>query len=211
MPLAPVGFVDLTDVSDATSSRLQVRAFDTSGGGTIELADYLIDGAFASNANGVTVSLLGNGFVQDQNGRFDFDFDELLESDDVAGITAVSSVHRVVSAEGTDVRLQVAGDIANDGSQSDLTFTMDIDGAAGLTLLDLRVVNGQQDGEIRHGSHLEATVGGTVRNPFFASAGTFDFTVGELAALDEILFGIDDTLLFVSEVYVPLADLFGVG
>ncbi len=211
LPLDPVGFVDLTDISDATSTRLRVRAFDTTGNNTIELANYIIDGAFATSSVGVTVSLLGEGFVVDQNGRFDFNYDELLESDDLAGVTAVSSIHRTVSDEGTDVRLEVTGDIATDGSQSDLSFEMDIDGAAGLTLVDLRVINGQQDGEIRHGSRLEAVVSGTVQAPNFIAAGAFDFTLAELSALDEILFGIDDVLLFVSELYVPLADLFGVG
>jgi len=211
LPLSPVGFVDLTDISDATSTRLRVRAFDDTGSNTIELANYIVDGAFASSSVGVTVSLLGEGFVRDQNGRFDFEYDELLESDDLAGITSVSSIHRTVSAEGTDVRLAVTGEIANDGSQSDLSFEMDIDGAAGLTLVDLRVINGQQDGEIQHRGRLEAVVTGTVQNPSFTAAGAFDFTLAEVAALDEILFGVDDILLFVSEIYVPLADLFGVG
>ena len=117
-----------------------MRAFDTTGGGTETIANYVVDGAFSSNSNGISVSLLSEGFVLDQNGRFDFELDELLESDDFAQVTRISSVHRVVSAEGTDVRLGVEGDLSFDGSHADLFFKMDIDGAAGLALGVLVVI-----------------------------------------------------------------------
>ena len=208
LPLRPFGFVDLTDESDAVSARLRVLAFDTSGGGTSRVADYVVDGAFASDANGVSVSLLSEGFVEDQNGRFDFELDELLASDDAAGVTRVTSEHRVLSAEGTEVRLRVGGDVSADGSHADLLFRMDIDGSAGLTLVDLGVVNGAQDGEIRHAGRVQALVGGTVEAPVFTDAVGRGFTHPELVALDEILFGIDDVLVFAGEAYIPLADLF---
>ena len=208
LPLQPFGFVDLTDESDAVSARLRIRAFDTSGGGTLRVADYLVDGAFASDANGVSVSLLAEGFVEDHNGRFDFELDELLESDDAARMTRVTSTHRVLSAEGTDVRLRVGGDLSADGSFADLQFRMDIDGSAGLTLVDLAVVNGAQEGEIRQAGRVEALVEGTVEAPVFIDAAGGGFNDSELVALDEILFGIDDVLAFAGEAYVPLADLF---
>ena len=208
LPLRPFGFVDLTDESDAVSARLRMRAFDTSGGGTRRVADYLVDGAFASDANGVSVSLLADGFAEDQNGRFDFELDELLEFDDAAGMTYVTSTHRVLSAEGTEVRLRVGGDLSADGTYADLVFRMDIDGSAGRTLVDLAVVNGAQDGEIRQAGRVEALVEGTVDAPVFIDATGRGFTSSELAALDEILFGIDDVLIFAGEAYVPLADLF---
>lgn len=208
LPLRPFGFVDLLDESDAVSARLRMRAFDTSGGGTLRVADYLVDGAFASDANGVSVSLLAEGFVQDQNGRFDFELDELLESDDAARMTRITSTHRVLSDEGTEVRLRVGGDLSADGSFADLVFRMDIDGPAGRTLVDLGVVNGAQDGEIRQAGRVQALVGGTVEAPVFTDAVGRGFTNSELVALDEILFGIDDILVFAGEAYVPLADLF---
>ncbi|MDE2663107.1 MAG: hypothetical protein OXI39_08905 [Gemmatimonadota bacterium] len=209
LPLRPFGFVDLTDESDAVSARLRMRAFDTSGGGTRRIADYLVDGAFASDANGVSVSLLAEGFAEDHNGRFDFELDELLEFDDAAGMTYVTSTHRVLSAEGTEVRLRVGGDLPVDGSHAELLFRMDIDGSAGRTLVDLAVVDGAQAGEIRQAGRVEALVEGTVEAPVFIDAAGRGFTSSELAALNEILFGIDDVLAFAGEAYVPLADLFG--
>ena len=85
---------------------------------------------------------------------------------------------------------------------------MDIDGSAGRTLVDLAVVNGAQEGEIRQAGRVEARVEGTVEAPVFIDAVGRGFTNSELAALDEILFGIDDVLAFAGEAYVPLADLF---
>ncbi len=211
LPLRPVGFVDLIDQSNATSTRLRVRAVDTTGPGSVLLADYFVDGAFSSLSGGVAVSLISSGFVRDVNGRFDFSLDDLLTSGDAVGVTEISSVHRVISAEGTDVRLEVEGDVANDGSHSDLVFRMDIDGSAGVTLVDLGVVDGFQDGEIRHGGRLQAIVGGTVSQPRFDPAQGGSFTLAELRALDEILFGIDDVLLLAFEAFAPLAELFGVG
>ena len=208
LPLRPFGFVDLMDESDAVSTRVRVRAFDTSGGAAARVADYMVDGAFATGRDGVSVSLLSEGFALDRNGRFDFELEELLESDDAAGLTRVTSDHRLLSAEGTEVRLAVEGDLTFDGSHADLNFRMDIDGAAGLTLVHLRVVDGRQDGEIRHGHRREARVEGTVEVPFFVDLDGRGFSDSELAALDEILYGIDDVLIFAGEAYVPLADLF---
>lgn len=208
LPLRAFGFVDLTDESDAVSARLRMRAFDTSGGGTRRVADYVVDGTFASDANGVSVSLLAEGFAEDQNGRFDFELDELLEFDDADGMTYVTSTHRVLSAEGTEVRLRVGGGLSADGSHADLLFRMDIDGSAGRTLVDLAVVNGAQEGEIRQAGRVEALVEGTVEAPVFIDAAGRGFTNSELAALDEILLGIDDVLAFAGEAYIPLADLF---
>ena len=208
LPLRPFGFVDLTDESDAVSARLRMRAFDTSGGATRRVAGYVVDGAFASDASGVSVSLLAEGFAEDGNGRFDFEFDELLEFDDAAGMTYVTSKHRVLSAEGTEVRLRVGGGLSADGSHADLVFRMGIDGSAGRTFVDLAVVNGTQDGEIRQAGRVEALVEGTVEAPVFIDVAGRGFTSSEVAALDEILFGIDDVLAFAGEAYVPLADLF---
>ncbi|WP_419950392.1 hypothetical protein [Candidatus Palauibacter sp.] len=208
LPPRPFGFVDLMDESDAVSTRLRVEAFDTSGGGAFRVADYVVDGAFATGRRGVSVSLLSEGFVEDQHGRFDFELEELLESDDAAGVTRVTSDHRVLSAEDTEVRLTVAGDLSFDGMHADLVFRMDIDGAGGQTFVDLRVVDGAQDGEIRHGGRREALVGGTVEAPAFVDLAGRGFTDSEVLALDEILFGIDDILVLAGEAYVPLADLF---
>lgn len=208
LPLRPFGFMDLLDESDAASTVLRVLAFDTSGGGSVRVADYFIDGAFATGGRGVSVSLLSEGFVEDPNGRFDFELDELLEYDDGAGVTRVTSDHRVLSAEDTEVRLAVAGDLSYDGERADLLFEFRIDGAAGRTRVDLRVVNGAQDGEIRHGGRREAVVEGTVDAPLFIDLVGRGFTNPELAALDELLYGIDDVLVFAGEAYVPLSGLF---
>ncbi len=209
-PLFVIGFVDLIDVSNATSTRLRVRAFDTTGPNDRLLADYLVDGAFAVSTIGVAVNLVSNGLVADENGRFDFAMDELLESDDALGETIVSVVHDVVSDEGSNIRLSVEGIIANDGSFADLRFVMDVRGTAGRTVVDLRVVDGLQDGTIEHNGRLETLVGGTVSQPTFDRARGGSYTLAELEALDEILFGIDDILFFASELFAPLADLFGV-
>ncbi len=209
-PLFVIGFVDLVDVSNATSTRMRVRAFDTTGPNDRLLADYVVDGAFAVSTIGVAVNLVSNGLVVDENGRFDFAMDELLESDDALGETVVSLVHDVVSDEGSNVRLSVEGIIANDGSFADLRFVMDVRGTAGRTIVDLRVVDGVQDGTIEHNGRLETLVGGTVSQPTFDRARGGSYTLAELEALDEILFGIDDILFFASELFAPLADLFGV-
>ncbi len=210
LPLFPIGFVDLIDQSDAVSTRLRVRAFDDTSGSGLALADYVVDGAFGSLSTGIVVDLLAQGFIEDRNGRFDFDLDELLETDDAADLTLVSLVHEVVSAEGTRVHLEVDGDLANDGSLSDLTFRFDILGEAGVTRVDLDIVDDAQDGTIRHNGSVEAVVGGTVSEPTFAPSGGGGFSVSELAALDEILFGIDDVLFLADNLYWPLGELFGI-
>ncbi len=210
LPLFPIGFVDLVDESNATSTRLRVRAFDTSGGGNAPLADYFVDGAFGSVSTGIVVNLIAAGFITDRNGRFDFSFDEVLETDDAADLTLVSLIHDVVTAEATDMHLEVEGEIDNAATYSDLTYQLDIRGTGGRTRVDLRVVDDRQDGEIRHNGQLEVLVGGTVQQPTFDPAAGGAFTLSEFEALDEILFGIDDILILADDLYTPLADLFGV-
>ncbi|MDX1393706.1 MAG: hypothetical protein R3195_04925 [Gemmatimonadota bacterium] len=208
-PLTPFGFVDLIDESDAVSTKLRVVAFDTAEG-SLPLADYIIDGAFAAVTTGVVVNFLSNGFVIDHNGRFDFELDETLDFDDIAGLTIATLDHRVVSDEGTVTRLRVNGEVANDGSFADLDFLFDIDGSAGSSTVDLRVVDSFQDGVISHFGRDEVIVGGTVALPEYAWVGGGSFTPSEIAALDEILFGIDDVLILADEVFRPLGELFGV-
>lgn len=209
LPLTPFGFVDLIEESDATSTRLRVVAFDTSGG-SLPLANYVIDGAFGASSSGIIVNLLSDGFVVDDNGRFEFQLDETLETDDTAGLTFISLDHRVTSDEGSLTRLRVDGEIASDGSFSDLDFVFEIGGAAGATSVDLRIVDSFQDGTISHGGRTEVIVSGTVQLPEYEWTDGGGFTPSEIAALDEILFGIDDVLILADEIFRPLGEIFGV-
>jgi len=208
LPLAPFGFVDLVDESNAVSTRLRIRAFDEVG--NLPLADYVVDGAFGSVSTGLIVNLLSDGFIVDDNGRFDFELDQTFEYDDVAGVTLVTIEHHVVSDEGTDTDMTVSGDIPYDGSASDLGFTFDIRGSAGTTFVDLRVVDDVQTGTIRHGGRDEVYISGSVQLPDYVRARGGAFTPSEVAALDEILFGIDDVLVMADELFRPLGELFGV-
>lgn len=209
LPLSPFGYVDLIDESNAVSTRLRVIAYDTAEG-SLPLANYVVDGAFGSVSTGVVVNLLSDGFVVDHNGRFDFILDETLETDDVTGLTYASLDHRVVSGEGSDTRLRVDGEIANDGSFADLDFIFEIDGSAGSTAVDLRIVDSFQDGIISHFGRDEVLVSGTVQVPEYRWVDGGGFSPSEIAALDEILFGIDDVLIFADELYRPLGEIFGV-
>jgi hypothetical protein len=209
LPLTPFGFVDLIDESNAVSTRLRIVAFDTAGG-SLPLADYIIDGAFGAVSSGIIVNLLSDGFVVDHNGRFEFQFDETLETDDIANLTFVSLDHRVISDEGSRTRLRVDGEIANDGSFSDLDFVFEIAGVAGTTAVDLRIVDSFQDGAISHSGRTEVIVSGTVQLPEYEWVDGGGFTPSEIAALDEILFGIDDVLILADEIFRPLGEIFGV-
>jgi hypothetical protein len=209
VPLFQIGFVDLTDESNATSTRIGVNAFDTSGPTAIALADYYIDGAFAVTSSSFAVNLLSLGLLVDEFGRFDYDLDELLELDDTSGETLISIRHEVVSQEGTNVTLAVDGTIAPDG-HSDLDFELAIRSPGNTTIVDLATLDDLQDGTISHNGRVEIFVGGTVADPDFIWADGGSVSFNEFAALDEILFAIDDVLILADVVFAPLADLFGV-
>jgi hypothetical protein len=209
LPLFQIGFVDLTDESNATSTRIGVHAFDTSGPTTIALADYFIDGAFAVTSSSLAVNLLSVGLLVDEFGRFDFDLDELLELDDLTGETLISIRHEVVSQEGTNVTLAVDGTIAPDG-HSDLDWELTIRSPGSTTIVDLATLDDLQDGTISHNGRVEIFVGGTVADPDFTRADGRAVSFNEFEALDEILFAIDDVLILADVVFAPLADLFGV-
>ena len=208
LPLAPFGYLDLIDQSDAVSTRLRIRAFDEIG--DVPLSDYVVDGAFGSVSTGLIVNFLSDGFIADHNGRFDFELDQTYEFDDVAGVTLYSVLHRVISDEGSNVEMTVEGGIPYEGPGSDLEFTFDIRGSAGTTLVDLRIVDGVQTGVIAHGGRDEVYVSGSVQLPDYVRARGGAFTPSEVAALDEILFGIDDVLIMADELFRPLGELFGV-
>lgn len=209
LPLFHIGFVDLTDESNATSTRIGVHAVDTSGPTNVALADYFIDGAFAVTSASLAVNLLSTGLMADEFGRFDFDLDELLELDDVTGETLISIRHEVVSQEGTHVTLAVDGTIATDG-RSNLDWELAIQAPGGTTIVDLATLDNLQEGTISHNGRVEIFVGGTVSDPIFTWADGGSVSFNEFAALDEILFAIDDVLIFADVTFAPLADLFGV-
>lgn len=208
LPLAPFGHVDLFDESNAESTRLRVVAFDDIG--SVPLANYIVDGAFGSVSTGIVVNLLSSGFVADHSGRFDFELDETLETDNRRDVTYAALRHRVISDEGSETLLTVDGEIANDGSYSDLGFVWDIVGPAGATTADLRVLDGAQDGTISHGGRTEVYVTGSVQLPDYTRPGGGGFGPNDVAALDEILFGIDDVLILSDELFRPLGEIFGV-
>ena len=208
IPLTTIGFVDLTDESNATSTRLGVRAFDTTGPTTITLADYFIDGAFGVTSASLAVNLLSIGLLFDELGRFDFDLDELLELDDTTGATIVSILHDVVTDEGTDVTLAVEGVIASDG-RSDLDWSLVIRSPGNTTVVDLTTLDDLQEGTISHNGRVEILVTGTVAEPFYLWADGSAVSFAELEALDEILFAIDDVLILADEVFLPLTEIFG--
>ncbi len=185
-----------------------MRAFDTTSGTAVALADYFIDGAFAVTSASLAVNLLSLGLLVDQMGRFDFDLDELLELDDISGATIVSILHEVVSDEGTDVALGVEGTIAADG-HSDLTWSLVIRQPGSTTNVELTTQDEFQDGTISHNGRVEILVGGTVAEPTYVWADGGGVSSAELAALDEILFAIDDVLILADEVFLPLTEIFG--
>lgn len=209
LPLFQIGFVDLTEESNATSTRIRVRAFDTSGPATVTVADYFIDGAFAVTSSSLSVNLLSPGLLTDEFGRFDFDLDELLDLDDTTGETRISIRHEVVSQEGATVTLTVDGTIFPDG-RSDLDFVLGIRSPGRSTIVNLATLDDRQDGTISHNGRVEIFVGGTVASPAFTWADGGPVSSSEFEALDEILFAIDDVLILADVVFVPLADLFGV-
>ena len=208
IPLTEIGFVDLTDESNATSTRIGVRAFDTTGSGTVPLADYFIDGAFGVTSASLAVNLLSTGLLSDQLGRFDFDLDELLELDDLTGATTVSIVHEVISDEGTDVTLAVEGTIASNG-QSSLDWSLVIQRPGSTTIVDLTTLDDLQEGTISHNGRAEILVSGTVAEPLYVWTDGSAVSFAELEALDEILFAIDDILILADEVFLPLTEIFG--
>ena len=195
-------------MSDATATGVLVQAFDTSGGAVVPLADYVIDGAFAVSPATFAVSFLGAGFLDDIDGRFDFQLDELLEFDDDAGETILSLDDEVVSDEGARVRVITDGVSGDDGS-SDFIFVMTIDGPTGDTRVELEVIGDQQTGRIEQNGRLEVFVSGTVDLPIFSAADGGFLTGAEIAALDAILFAIDDVLILGADLLLPLSGVFG--
>ncbi|MDT8435595.1 MAG: hypothetical protein RRA92_02460 [Gemmatimonadota bacterium] len=200
LPLSEIGSLDLTDESDASQTRLRLRA-ETGG---VARLDYFVSLSFAVFESSIEVTATGAGFISDGTQRLDFDL-----AQDVAVSDQAVSIDLLYDLEMADQDVRVVLDVTSEASLADpeagsfdLTMTL-TDGG------NVTVVSGALDaaenltGTIVHNGQTVALIGGTADAPTFTDGAGEPLTSTEVAALDDLLDAIDDLFDFGEAIFEP--------
>lgn len=166
-PLDPVGYLDLIDVSTASSDALQLVA-------VIE-GETFLDYIASATQTTSSVTLAAEGFLSDGTDQVDFD----LSLTATAG--SVSSDY-LLSADGNSVRLEAG--FSGDGEDAfEATLTIDGDDTV---VLDVTVTPSTVSGEITYNGDVAVTISGTPEQVTFERPDGTPLTEQEINALEAL-------------------------
>lgn len=209
-PLEVIGYLDLTDESGPSSTRLAVQAVDTSGAADLTLLDYFIDGSATVTEEEISVHFLSEGFVS--NGA-----DELLFSmDQSVGISAglesftISADHEISAPSlGTSVALSIDGEVTGE-NEGTLSVRLTVEEGADSSLIDVQVTDEAIDGFIEYNGQTVLVLSGDPDNPTFKRPDGTAPTSADLEALEQIWSTVEALEEFAAELFQPLSELLGV-
>jgi hypothetical protein len=203
-PLNELGFLDLTDESSASSTRLGVHA---ETGGTTRL-DYFIAASYAVSTSSVTATVSSEGYASDGATRLDFDLAESLTVTDGSDVVGIDLRHELAVA-GQDLRvvLTMTGDVDFSTLQESFDLALRIENGGNVTVMTGAVaLDGTLDGSIRHNGSTVVTITGTTDAPEFAGAGDSDLTPAEIEALQQIFGVVENLFDLANSIFSPFAD-----
>lgn len=181
-PLDPVGYLDLIDVSTASSDALQLVA-------VIE-GETFLDYVASATQTTSSVMLAAEGFLSDGTDQVDFDLS-------LTGTFNTLDLDYLLSADGNSVHLEATfGGEGEDGFEA--TLTIDADDTI---VLSLAVTPSTVSGEITYNGDVAVTISGTPEEITFERPDGTPLTAQEINALQalgniiEELFDAFDNLL----------------
>jgi hypothetical protein len=181
-PLDPVGYLDLIDVSTASSDALQLVA-------VIE-GETFLDYIASATQTTSSVTLAAEGFLSDGTDQVDFDLS-------LTGTANSVSLNYLLSADGNSVRLEAS--VNGEGDDAfEATLTIDGDDTV---VLDITVTPSTVSGEITYNGDVAVTISGTPEEVTFERPDGTALTAQEINALEalgaiiEELFDAFDNLL----------------
>jgi len=191
LPLNPVGYLDLIDVSTPSADAVQIVAVVN---GTTYL-DYT-----ASASVGTSSATIGaEGYISNGTDQVDFDLSVTVTS------SQITMDYQLSSSDGA-VRLQ-----ATFSSDNSVTAALTVQGNGETIVMSLTVTPSTISGQITYNGDVVVTVAGTPANPTFTRPDGTALTQAELNAL--LAFGnlIDDIFNAFDNLLLPALVVFAIG
>jgi hypothetical protein len=182
LPLNPVGYLDLIDVSTASADAVRLLAVV----GSTTYVDYTASAAVGTTSATISAA----GFLS--NGTDQIDFDMSI----TATLSQASLDYQLSGGDGS-VRLQ-----ATLGQEDTLDARLTVQGGGDTIVLDITITPSTVEGEIAYNGDVVVTVAGTPEAPTFTKPDGTALTQDEIDALMafgeivEVLFDAFDNLLW---------------
>ncbi|MDH5198860.1 MAG: hypothetical protein OEY20_16585, partial [Gemmatimonadota bacterium] len=176
MPLNPVGYLDLIDVSTPATDAVRILAVI----GTTPYLDYTASVTVTTSS----ATIAAEGFLSNGSQQVDFDL----------SLTATQSsigLDYLLSSGGNSVQL-----VATVGAgENDLTATLTVRGGGDTVVMTVTVTPSTLSGQITYNGGVAVTISGTPDSPMFARPDGTPLTeaeLGALVALGDIIEGLFD-------------------
>jgi len=203
-PLSEVGFLDLTDEGDASSTRLGIHA--ESGGAA--LVDYFIDVSYALLGDqDIRVTVTADGYISDGQEQLDF---LLTESATLLGSTETIlldvSYELSLAGESVSVRLDVSGefDFSGDTPVDAATAQLSIHDGPDHVVFDMTLqADNTLSGVIDYNGAPAMYISGTEADPVFTRADGEPLTAEDVAALLALYDLLEDVFDVTENLFSP--------
>lgn len=169
-PLVPLGHLDLTDESTASSTRLGVEVVSTSGDAPVTLIDYFIDLSYSTVPNGTAVHAAAEGYLSNDTERLDFDLSQTVTFTDNAESFTLDVDYGLELAEAGVAVSLTANATMTPGSEdpTEIEATLTIAQGGESVVVDLTLAaDSSIEGTVRHNGEVAIEVGGSRSAPVF--------------------------------------------
>lgn len=205
-PLVELGYLDLTDESTASSTRLGIEVVSTSGDADVTLIDYFIDASYAATESTLSVTLLAEGYLSDGSERLNFELSQSVDIGSDLQSAAFEIDHTLELVErGVTVTLHAAGsgsEAAPGSADFDALLTIQEGGETvevDVTLVDAET--SEIEGAIRYNGATAIVIGGTGDEPTFTRPDGSPLGPAEVDALIALRDGIETVMQFAVEIF----------
>ncbi len=205
-PLVEIGFLDLTDDSDAFATRLGVRAVSDG----VALVDYSIEASFAAVGEDVSVTLVALGYVSDGSVQLDFDLSQTATISTASETISLDVTYDLgVAGQNASVRLNISGEFsfAQEGGPETATMSLQIQHGGDTAVMSAELAaDNSLSGTISHNGAVVVVISGTEADPVFTRADGETLTAADVEALADLFGMIEDIFDFAENLFEPFDD-----
>jgi hypothetical protein len=208
MPLNARGYLELTDQSTANSTRLGIKAVNTTGATASTLIDYSIDASYVETTTSERLTLAAKGKISDGTKPVEFDLSHVFSSDvgsDAIGVTVKYALS--APGEGITLRFEASGEMLPDDPDGfALDMVMTVTAGSNTTVVDATIrADGGVNGTVTINKRNVAVIGGTRDNPTVTTPTGGNLTARELLALKRIWEAVNHVTRFGTSILSPFS------
>lgn len=201
-PLNPLGYLDLTDESSPSSTRLGIKAVATpAGAAPVTLIDYIVDAAYTVGQSTFEVVVSAKGYLSDGTERLHFD---LLRSLKLTGENDPSldmSVDHRLELEGAGIVVELTADGHVGDGEIGASATLGLEHGGESVALEVEQVSASEiEGTVSHNGHTAIVIGGHRGQPTFTRPDGSQIGHAEVQALLVLRDGIEKVTEFADAI-----------